>query len=140
MKKLNAKAELLRGDGCHIEELFWISPMVDSSRLEGFLEDMDEEDLRDILPGLDIEEGDIADQLDALGITGIIAECRHHVKRNICFDKDGNYRSSFRSLGVTMSFYIYAETLEELIDLAIATETKFNDEEIEDAKQKQATS
>ena len=140
MKKLNEKAWQLSDQGCHIEELIWIAPMTESRRVESLLEDMTEEEISKIHPDIDLSDGFIADQLRELSITGLFAACEHHIQRNIQFDENGDFRGCSISAGKTRPFNVYAETLEELIDLAIVKNEEIAKEEIEYAKRKQATS
>lgn len=136
MENIKNKINELVNGGCYINKLAWITAMSESDELKGMLRDMSRDDFTDIgvktlIPN---EPDDILELLFDLGKIGFLAECYHQNQTNIKFDKEGNFSSCMISAACCTVFYVYAESVEKLIDSIAIENEKLSKEEIESAK------
>ena len=136
-KKIND----LANNGCFIENLVWIDVMIESDALEEILYNMRSNNYLSIINQSitdkiieDEFDGKIVDLVLDWEIRGFIAECRHMIRKDIKFDEKGNFRSAMISAAYCQVFYVYAKTLEELIDLITVKNNEIDCEEVEQAK------
>ena len=138
MKDIKNKINELVDGGCYINKLAWITAMSESDELKRMLRDMSCDDFSDI--GVKTTIPDDADDIIALlfdlGKIGFLAECHHQNQTNIKFDKEGKFSSCMISAACCTVFYVYAESVEELIDSIIVEDEKLSRTEIESAKKR----
>lgn len=136
MKDIKNKINELINAGCYINKLAWITAMSESDELKRMLRDMSCDDFSDIgikavIPD-DVD--DILYLLFDLGKIGFLAECHHQNQTNIKFDKEGKFSSCMISAACCTVFYVYAESVEELIDSIIIENEKLSEQEIQSAR------
>lgn len=126
----------MANSGCYINKLAWVTAMSESDGLKNMLRDMSYDDFSDIgvKAAIPDDTEDIIELLFNLNKTGFLAECHHQEQRNIKFDKEGNFASCLISGACCAVFYVYAESMEELIDSIIVENEKLSRKEIESAK------
>lgn len=136
MEDIRNKINELANEGCYINKLAWIMAMSESDELKSMLRDMSYDDFSDIEVKAAIPDDaeDIIELLFNLDKVGFLAECHHQVQRNIKFDKEGNFASCLISGACCTVFYVYADSVEELIDSIIVENEKLSRKEIEAAK------
>ena len=138
MKDIKNKINELVDGGCYINKLVWITAMAESYELRDILQDMSNDDFSDI--GIKSTIPDDVDEIITLLLDldkiGFLAECHHQNKRDIKFDKEGNFSSCIFSNAMCTVFYVYAESVEELIDSIIVEDEKLSRTEIESAKKR----
>ncbi|RGN42344.1 MULTISPECIES: hypothetical protein [unclassified Bacteroides] len=141
-KEIIKKSSVLINEGCSIiNRLFLVCAMSESDELKEFLDDLEIESWRSILPSisettLDRYDDNKAELLYDKGIHGLLAECHYNVMDDFDFHENG----SFRSCGNTcsfMSFIVYAENLNELMDKVLAKDKELFNLQIEEARIKQ---
>lgn len=138
MKDIKNKINELVDGGCYINKLVWIMAMAESYELRDILQDMSNDDFSDI--GIKSTIPDDVDEIITLLLDldkiGFLAECHHQNKRDIKFDKEGNFSSCMFSNAMCTVFYVYAESVEELINSIIVEDEKLSRTEIESAKKR----
>lgn len=132
MESIKNKINELVNGGCYINKLAWITAMSESDELKRMLRDMSSDDFSDIGVKATIPDDadDILYLLFDLEKIGFLAECHHQNQRNIKFDKEGNFSSCMISAACCTVFYVYAESVEELIDSIIIENEKLSEQEI----------
>ena len=136
MKDIKNKINELVDGGCYINNLVWIYAMTESCELKYMLQNMSDDDFSDI--GIKSTIPDDVDEIITLLLDldkiGFLAECHHQNKRDIKFDKEGNFSSCMFSNAMCTVFYVYAESVEELIDSIIIENEKLSEQEIQSAR------
>lgn len=138
MENIKNKINELVNGGCYINKLAWITAMSESDELKRMLRDMSSDDFSDIGVKATIPDNadDILYLLFDLGKIGFLAECHHQNQTNIKFDKEGEFSSCMISAACCTVFYVYAESVEELIDSIIIENGKLCKQEIESARKR----
>lgn len=128
-----------------INKMFWIAASFNSQDLKELLSDISDKGWEQCLPDVFkskyfseyIDDGDFLELLADFGKFGFIAEIHHPVHYNFIFDKNGNFQSCSSNDGVYRTSYVYAETVEELVEkIKINSERIFQDFIAEDKKRK----
>lgn len=136
MEDIRNKINELANEGCYINKLAWVMAMSESDGLKSMLRDMTYDDFADIgiKDTVPDETDDIIELLFCLDKVGFLAECHHQEQRNIKFDKKGNFASCLISGSCCTVFYVYADSVEELIGSIMVENEKLSRKEIEAAK------
>lgn len=133
--------ELINERFSTVNRLFLICAMSESDELKEFLDDLELDSWQNIIPNirestLDSYDDNRVELLYNKGIHGLLAECRYNVMTDFEFREDG----SFSSCGNTccfMSFIVYAETIEELMDKVLAKDEELFKLQLEEERIKQ---
>lgn len=139
MKTLKEKGITLQDEGMTtINRLFHIASMSGSSEMDSFLEDMDFEDYRSFMPSLtkreyDSYEGSLDELLFDYYKFGFLAECSFNIPQKFSFREDGSFQSCSSSCSF-YPFYVYAESMDELLDKVIEEDERMFEKEINKAR------
>lgn len=116
-----------------INNLFHIASMSGSREMEEFLSNMDFGDFHSFIPSLTKRryegyEDSLGELLFDYEKFGFLAECSFNIPRNFSFWEDGSFRSCYNSCSF-YPFYVYAESMDELLDKVMEeNERMFNEE------------
>ena len=139
MKTLKEKGITLQNEGMTtINSLFHIASMSGSSEMNRFLEDMDFEDYHSFMPSLtkreyDSYEGSLDELLFDYDKFGFLAECSFNIPQKFSFREDGSFQSCSNSCSY-YPFYVYAESMDELLDKAVEEDERMFEEETNKAR------
>ena len=133
--------ELINERFSKINRLFLICAMLESGELKEFLDDLELDSWKSIIPSirestLDSYDYNKVELLYDKGMHGLLAECHYNIMTDFEFREDG----SFSSCGNTcsfISFIVYAETLEELMDKVLAKDEELFKIQLEEERTKQ---
>lgn len=138
-KTLKQKGITLQDEGMTtINSLFHIASMSGSSEMESFLYNMDFGDFHSFMPSLTKREYDsYGDSLSELLFDhdkfGFLAECDFNIPRNFSFREDGTFQSCSNSCSF-YPFYVYAESMDELLDKIIKKDENMFEQEVDKAR------
>lgn len=115
-----------------IESLIHIASMSGSRGAMDVVDDMDFGDFHSIIPSVTKEEYDGYDDkveiLTDYDRWGFIAECAFNVPQKFSFREDGSFQSCSNS-SMYYPFYMYADSMEELLDKIIKKDKKMFEKE-----------
>ena len=105
-----------------INKLFWIAGSVENSDLRYLLEEIDEDEFKELFPALQNMDSDdgygyetIVDALTEKGYYGLVAEVFIPQVRDFTYGPDGEPKSWGVHRGICSLGYVYAETTDELM-------------------------
>ena len=139
MKTLKEKGITLQDEGMTtINSLFHIASMGGNSEMDSFLENMDFGDFHSFMPSLTKREYDsYGDSLSELLFDydkfGFLAECSFNIPQEFSFREDGTFKSCSNSCSF-YPFYIYAESMGELLDRVIEEDERMFEKEVNKAR------
>lgn len=139
MKTLKEKGITLQNEGMTtINSLFHIASMGGSSEMDSFLENMDFGDFHSFMPSLtkreyDSYEGSLDELLFDHDKFGFLAECSFNIPQKFSFREDGSFQSCSNSCSF-YPFYVYAESMDELLDKVIEEDERMFEKEANKAR------
>lgn len=139
MNTLKEKGIALQDEGMTtINSLFHIASMSGSSEMDSFLENMDFGDFHSFMPSLtkreyDSYEGSLSELLFDHDKFGFLAECSFNIPQKFSFREDGSFQSCSNSCSF-YPFYIYAESMDELLDKVIEEDVRMFEKEANKAR------
>ena len=123
-----------------IENLIHIASMSCSDSAISAINDMDFGDFHSIIPSITKKEYDTYDNKIEILIDhdkwGFIAACAFNVPKNFSFREDGRFQSCFNSCSFYL-FYVYAESMDDLLDKVIKKDNNMFKEEENKAREEQ---
>ena len=137
---IDNRISLLNAGHTKIEQLFLAHIQINSNDFNDFLDLLEYEDWKDIIPELTpeiYEEYMDYSRLDLImdyNKLGYIAQCDYNLMSDFSFTDDGRY--SCVNTGTFYEFYVYADTVEELLEKVLAKDKEFFDEQIREEKEK----
>lgn len=138
-KTLKEKGITLQNEGMTtINNLFHIASMSESSEMDEFLSNMDFGDFHSFMPSLTKREydsygGSLGELLFDHDKFGFLAECSFNIPQKFYFREDGTFRACSNSCSF-YPFYIYAESMDELLDRVIEEDERMFEKEANKAR------
>lgn len=136
---LKEKGITLQDEGMTtINNLFHIASMSGSSEMDSFLGNMDFGDFHSFIPSLTAREydsygGSLGELLFDHDKFGFLAECSFNIPQKFSFREDGSFQSCSNSCSF-YPFYVYAESMDELLDKVLNEDGKIFDKETAKAR------
>lgn len=141
-KTLKRKGITLQDEGMTtINRLFHIASMSESGEMDIFLGNMDFGDFHSFMPSLTKREYDsygesLTELLFDHDKFGFLAECSFNVPQKFSFREDGSFQSCSNSCSY-YPYYVYAESIDELLDKIINEDREMFDKETDKARKEQ---
>lgn len=146
-KNIKELAESLNNAGGFIEQMYHTIGSFESDDYHSFLEDItdqgDQLDISNAITDDIVDEYYDAKELHQMmvdfNIFGFVAEIGAAERSNFRFDEEGNFQSCSVMYGITISRYVFSETIEGLFKKAIEVVEKHKKEAIENARKELKT-
>lgn len=111
--------------GTVVSSIFYIATQIESKQLMDLLIEMEKDDFVQLFPEIkksnifevdQLTEDDITEFLFDYNKLGFLAITNHPIHSNFTFKQDGEFESCSYSRGASYESYVYAETIDELLE------------------------
>lgn len=145
--KLPEISERTQQSGAYVEQMWSIAACQESRSLEEFLEDLDDDDMKELFPNINIEEytaniryGEMYGLLINYGYLGHVLEIAVPERSDFNLDENDEYTHCSVHSGITRVIYAYAETGRDIVNELEKAGKKVLAENIAEFKKAPATS